>query len=305
MKSLVDNKKGFLVPYFFENAHGAIWSIETQIAGLYYTGVRLSFQAAGLKELPTAVAINMKRAGFSTHFYYGGSEGWQNLGNYARSQGFTKVYGTSVLEEYASKEKYPNPYRNVWGVWDGILLDYVAYNNTQIKESSFHMILTTSFHGPMNLPWEYIARAGGKKDEFENFISQNSAPKWEALELGTLWWIDKQITHFIQKISQQYPDSLFVVTGDHTHYAYIQGVLSYREVSMLIYSPSLEIYPTSQVGSQLDIAPTLLNLSTPKSFIYYSFGEPLFSTQKQSKLSNRIFNAFELVGDNHFVYPNI
>lgn len=71
---------------------------------------------------------------------------------------------------------------------------------------------------------------------------------------------------------------------------------------MLIYSPSLEIYPTSQVGSQLDIAPTLLNLSTPKSFIYYSFGEPLFSTQKQSKLSNRIFNAFELVGDNHFVY---
>lgn len=43
MKSLVDNKKGFLVPYFFENAHGTIWSIETQIAGLYYTGVRLSF----------------------------------------------------------------------------------------------------------------------------------------------------------------------------------------------------------------------------------------------------------------------
>ena len=130
------------------------------------------------------------------------------------------------------------------------------------------MILTTSFHGPMNLPWEYIEKMGGKKEEFEKFAKKISTPKWEALELGTLWWIDKQITQFIYKVSEQYPDSLFVITGDHTHYAYTQGVLSHREVPMLIYSPSLKIYPTSNVGSQLDIAPTLLNLSTPKGFVY-------------------------------------
>lgn len=177
MKSLVDNQKGFLVPRFFENAHGTIWSIETQISGLYYTGVRLSFQAARLKELPTAVASNMKRAGFSTHFYYGGSESWQNLGTYARSQGFEEVNGIGVLEDFAIKQKYPNPYRNVWGVWDGILLDYVANNNQKIQEPSFHMILTTSFHGPMNLPWEYIEKMGGKKSEFERFCKKDFLSK--------------------------------------------------------------------------------------------------------------------------------
>lgn len=302
MKSLIDNKKGFMVPYFFENAHGTIWSIETQISGLYYTGVRLSFQSARLKELPTAVASNMKRAGFSTHFYYGGSEGWQNLGNYARSQGFEDVSGIGVLEDFAKERKYPLPYKNVWGVWDGILLDYVAYNNQKIHSPSFHMILTTSFHGPMNLPWEYIEKMGGKKEDFEKFAKKVSSPKWEALELGTLWWIDKQITEFIHKVSEQYPDSLFVITGDHTHYAYVQGVLSYREVPMLIYSPSLKIYPLSDSGSQLDIAPTLLNLATPKGFEYFSFGRAIFSTQSSEKLENSLFNAFEICGDTQNLY---
>lgn len=302
MKSLIDNQKGFLVPQFFENAHGTIWSIETQISGLYYTGVRLSFQAAKLKELPTAVASNMKRAGYSTHFYYGGSEGWQNLGNYARSQGFEEVNGIGVLEDFAIKQKYPLPYRNVWGVWDGILLDYVAYNNQKIQSPSFHMILTTSFHGPMNLPWEYVEKIGGKKEEFEKFAKKIPSPKWEALELATLWWIDKQITKFILEVSRQYPDSLFVVTGDHTHYAYTQGVLSHREVPMLIYSPSLKIYSRSDVGSQLDIAPTLLNLSAPKGFVYYSFGEPLFSTYPSKLDKKRLYNAFELVGNQEGVY---
>lgn len=302
MKSLIDNQKGFLVPQFFENAHGTIWSIETQISGLYYTGVRLSFQAAKLKELPTAVASNMKRAGYSTHFYYGGAEGWQNLGNYARSQGFEEVNGLGVLEDFAIKQKYPMPYKNVWGVWDRILLDYVAYNNQKIQAPSFHMVLTTSFHGPINLPWEYVEKMGGKKERFEKFVQENPSPKWGALELATLWWVDKQITHFIREVSEQYPDSLFVITGDHTHYGFTRGVLSYREVPMLIYSPSLKIYPTSDVGSQLDIAPTLLNLSTPKGFVYYSFGEPLFSTYPSKLDENRFYNAFELVGNKNGVY---
>lgn len=301
MKSLVDNKKGFMIPHFFENAHGTIWSIETQIAGLYYTGVRLSFQSARLKELPTAVASNMKRAGYRTEFYYGGSQSWQNIGNYARSQGFDRVNSLEVLEDFALREKYPLPYKNVWGVWDGILLDFVAENNAKIKEPSFHMILTTSFHGPMNLPWEYIQAMGGKKEEFERFASKLSSPKWEALELGTLWWIDKKIADFVSKVSKQYPDSLFVITGDHTHYSYAQGVLSYREVPMIIYSPSLSIYPTSAAGSQLDIAPTLLNLSAPKGFVYYSFGRPLFATTPQKISKERIYNAFELAGNENIV----
>ena len=302
MKSLIDNQKGFMIPHFFENAHGTIWSIETQIAGLYYTGVRLSFQSARLKELPTAVASNMKRAGYRTEFYYGGSPNWQNLGNYAQSQGFENINGLGVLEDFAIREKYPLPYKNVWGVWDGILLDFVAENNAKIKEPSFHMILTTSFHGPMNLPWEYIQAMGGKKAEFERFASKISSPKWEALELGTLWWIDKKITSFIHKVSEQYPDSLFVITGDHTHYGYTQGVLSHREVPMIIYSPSLKIYPLSTAGSQLDIAPTLLNLSAPKGFVYYSFGKPLFSTTPSKMPKERIYNAFELVGNESVVY---
>lgn len=121
------------------------------------------------------------------------------------------------------------------------------------------------------------------------------------MELGILWWIDKQIAQFIRKVSEQYPDSLFVITGDHTHYAYTQGVLSYREVPMLIYSPTLKIYPTSDVGSQLDIAPTILDLVSPQGFEYYSFGRPIFATQPE-KVKNPLFNAFELVGDSQYVY---
>ncbi|MCE3047320.1 LTA synthase family protein [Helicobacter kayseriensis] len=303
MKSLIDNKHGFLVKNFFENAHGTIWSIESQLTGLYYTGVRLSFRAASFKPFLTAPADNLKRAGYKTMFYYGGSEVWQNLLEFSKSQGFDESYGLSSYEAFAIQQKAMKPYKNVWGIWDNILLDFVAQNAARSEQPTFNMLLTTSFHGPTDLPWEYIEAIGGKKENFEKFLEKTKKENWDAKELGILWWDDKHITRFIKEFSELYPDSLFIITGDHTHYSHVSGFQDSREVPMLLYSKALEPKMIAEAGSQIDILPSIINLVAQEGFIYYSFGKPLFTLNpKERENPERIFVAHELIGNSKKVY---
>lgn len=302
MKGLVDGENGFQIPYFFENAHGTIWSLESQISGLYYTGIRLSFKSALLQEMPTAPAGNLKRAGYLTRFYYGGGENWQNLDAFTKSQGFDEHYGTGAMEGFAM-QNYPKPYRNVWGVWDNILFDYIATNSAQTQKPTFNMIMTTSFHGPNDLPWEFVEKIGGNRQKLQSFIDKHPGLNWQFNELSILWWFDKEVARFIKEFSKEHPDSLFIITGDHSHYSFAKTYQSSREVPMIIYSPKLKIKPISEIGVHLDITPTIINLVAPKGFVYHSFGKPLFSSNPQAKIDkNRKIIGFEIGGDAHQLY---
>ena len=302
IKSLIDNKKGFRVKSFFESARATVWSMESQIGGIYYTGIRLSLKSTGLKALPTAPAENFKRSGFATYYYYGGSETWQNLGNFAQSQGFDKSFGVGKMEPFAKAMSYPIPYRNIWGVWDNILFDFVAHNVKTAKSPTFNMILTTTFHGPYDLPWEYIEGIGVERKIFEDFV-KHKAPEWNSLELATLWWVDKQIEKFVKKMSKRYPRSLFVITGDHSIPAFSKNFQALKEVAMVLYAPNLELKKLTDVGDHLDISATLLALTTPKNFKFFSFGKPLFSFKQDSfSLKDKKLIGFEVSGDSKKIY---
>ena len=83
-----------------------------------------------------------------------------------------------------------------------------------------------------------------------------------------------------------YPDSLFVVTGDHAHIPLHPGdtlarkELTLREqfcTSFMMLHPGIDqsILSGNTIGSHMNIAPTIYELIAPAGFEYYAYFQPL------------------------------
>ena len=76
----------------------------------------------------------------------------------------------------------------------------------------FHFVYTTSNHGPYKLPLKDLGfDAKNIMDVQPDVLKESIIPK----VMGTFWYADRAINDFIQKMKKAYPDSLFIVTGDH------------------------------------------------------------------------------------------
>ena len=88
--------------------------------------------------------------------------------------------------------------------------------------------------------------------------------------------------HFDEEMRAAYPDSLFIVTGDHSTglIPFEHGVIDRREPSLrdglltsfAMHHPELtpEILAGNTIGGHMNILPTLMELIAPKGFMYYS-----------------------------------
>ena len=102
-----------------------------------------------------------------------------------------------------------------------------------------------------------------------------------AVELGHYWYMDEVITNFVRTAYQKYPDSIFVITGDHavrcdpsTH----PTLFEHQSVPFVLYGAGItkDIIPPDSVGDHISIVPTLIELIAPKDFAYYSIAPSLF-----------------------------
>ena len=72
-------------------------------ANLYLTHLPEAYREA----YPTAIAVNMKKLGYETCFWYAGPNSWERIHDFALAQGFDKFYGRG---DYGETEG------NVWGL---------------------------------------------------------------------------------------------------------------------------------------------------------------------------------------------
>ena len=78
---------------------------------------------------------------------------------------------------------------------------------------------------------------------------------------------------------------------------------TWHKIPFIIYAPTLKLKKLANSGVHLDIAATLLELSTPKDFKYQSFGRPIFTNNQNLKYdSKREFFGFESMGTEDFVF---
>lgn len=233
-------------------------------ANLYLTTMPEAYEAP----YSTAIAPQFKKLGYRADFWYAGPPSWERIKDFSLAQGFDRFHGVG---------DYPGGAGNVWGCDDEVLYEAVLAG-ADAKEAGFHIILNVSNHSPFTVD---LKKAGFDEAALRAALPEDlRADEGLIKELGHFWYADKMLAAFVAKAEQKYPDSLFVIVGDHADRVnackspdmYERYAIPFIAVGKGVRRDS---FSEGAAGSHIDVAPTLLELVAPRGFVYYSVGKSL------------------------------
>ena len=256
-------------------------SIVSMLSGIYDADMELNEKQDFWQGCPrTALAHQLKKLGYRTSLWYGGSLTWGSLLHYAPASGFDEVYDGIRICPAGSP-------RTWLGVYDHIFLENVERLLKEKEDGTpaFHFIYTTSNHGPYNIPVEeYGFDAQRILSDAPAMVRREDAIR---RQLGCYWYTDKVLHDFVSKLREEYPESLFLITGDHSIgvIPFESGIVERKEpalrerllASFAMQHPGLrqEMLAGNTIGGHMNLAATLMELIAPKDFAYYSIFPPL------------------------------
>ena len=245
-------------------------------AGVYDADLELNekmpfWQGCALTSWPE----QLRRLGYRTEFWYGGGLGHGSLEHFLPAAGFDACHsGFDICPADAPR---------TWlGIYDHVFLNRAAelIREQDADQPVFHFLYTTSNHGPYHMPMDKL---GFDMDRvMPAWSGQLKHDKMAWRKLGGCWYADQSLMHFVEEMRAAYPDSLFIVTGDHSTglIPFEHGVIDRREPSLrdglltsfAMHHPELtpEILAGNTIGGHMNILPTLMELIAPKGFMYYS-----------------------------------
>ena len=274
IKSLIAEENCYYSRNFMPNGDFTSTAINGLVTGLPDINIKINYQARTYDKLYiTSMAPPLRELGYKVDFWYGGMPSWDSIAKMSYAQGFDNFYG------------YPDfnaPKETTWGTKDENLFNALLAHLDE-ESPTVHLIMTTTNHPPYSLD---LAAEGFDVNatietlkKFPNVDDVNQL----AIELGHYWYMDEVITHFIHEASAKFPESLFIVTGDHavrcdpsTH----PTIFEHQSVPFVMYGAGItkEILPPDAVGDHISIIPTIIELIAPKDFAYYSIAPSLFES---------------------------
>lgn len=266
IKGLIREEDSCYVRSFMPNGDFTSIAITGLVTGLSDVNVRVNYQPRSFREVyPTALAPQFKGLGYAVDFWYGGVPSWDNINRLALAQGFDHFYG------------YPDfhaPKQSAWGTTDKHLFDALAAHLPE-EPPTVHLIMTVSNHPPYNLD---LAAEGFDMEAERAAVAL--LPNVEdrdalALELGHYWYMDRVVTDFVRDTMRRYPDSLFVITGDHAvrmNPGTNPTMFERQSVPFLLHGQGItpETLPGGISGGHTNIVPTLVELIAPRGYEYHS-----------------------------------
>jgi phosphoglycerol transferase MdoB-like AlkP superfamily enzyme len=268
-------RNGIPVDKFLPSSDGTATSLSALISGLPDANVVTNYQQSSQTPYPSSIAASFKRLGYRTRFFYGGYLSWQKIGEFAQGQGFDDVYGAAHVGSWAS--------HNEWGVEDEALFDFTVGTVEQAAGlPSLNVILTTSYHPPYELD---VYGKGFPLREVPADLAHEFDGSVTLRMLGHLWYSDRCIGDFVRKAEKKFDKTLFAFTGDHFGRKFINshpGPFEASAVPFILYGRQVLrglSVPADPVGSHIDVAPTLIELSAPAGFSYYAVGRNIFGRE--------------------------
>lgn len=261
-------------------------SITSMLAGIFDANLEINEKNEfWTHTIATSLPYQLKKLGYKTVLWYGGSLSWASLGAFAKAIGFDEAYGGPDICEKGAPATW-------LGVYDHIFLEAVTKRIEQEKdEKVFHFVYTTSNHGPYTIP---IKEYGWDPEKImPDAPEQLRRNKTAMADMGTYWYTEKAMFDFIEHMQERYEDALIIATGDHSRRVYqYDGSLmeraeeTLREKYMAAFAMyhrdfTADMFAGNTIGGHMNILPTIIEAIAPKDFTYYalmpSFFEPIDS----------------------------
>lgn len=221
--------------------------------------LRFPAKVATLPMLPRDLA----KAGYHTRFYYGGELGFGNLQGFTREAGFERVLGEQDFSRASRTSK--------WGAQDDAVAERLLRDLHGVATPFFITWLTLSSHEPFEVPGPVRIRGNGA----------------EARYLNSLAYTDQVIGNLLRHAAREpwWANTLVIIVADHSrpleHHdveAPYKSAESWYHVPMLWTGGALALHGARDgIGSQTDLAPTLLGVLGIPGGERYRFGRDLFA----------------------------
>lgn len=238
----------------------------------------------------SSMVLPYKKAGYHSTALYGGSMTWRDLEGFFKVQGFDDIIGEGSVHVDAKD-------RHSWGINDDKLFELVEKHlfDEDVTEPKFIYAITTQTHPPYKVSDDYkplpltVPSSVGKMMSSKDLNNKNLFKVYQ--------YANRQLAKFITDVkkSKFADNTIIAVTGDHnlrelSNYVPEETFVRYA-VPFYIYIPqqikkelNIQKVNTKVFGSQMDIMPTLYNLSL-SSATYTSFGNNLFDTEDNIALN--------------------
>ncbi|MBO7238452.1 MAG: sulfatase-like hydrolase/transferase, partial [Elusimicrobiaceae bacterium] len=272
MRELAARPDSILLDKFISASNGTMFGLTSVLLGLPEVNQLTANRPTAEKPYESALSVQLKKLGYKTHFFYGGFPSWENVGLFMQYQQMDHSY---YYADFGGKG-------TVWGVPDKPFL--AGIDQYISDEPSFNLILTSTNHPPfvvdMKTEPEITSAA-----QMAQFVPSSSPDKKLMVErLQHFEYADKYLTDFVKRMQAKYPDSLFIITGDHADRWTMDANPSGYErlaVPLLIMGKGIKksMLTGKRAGAHMDIMATVMELILPKGETYYGLGENVLTRQ--------------------------
>ena len=250
-------------------------AIVSLMTGIFDARLELNEREAFWKgTVATSLPLQLKKLGYRSIYWYGGNATYGNFNQYAPAVGFDEVR--------AAVDICPPDAPRTWvGVYDHIFLEEAAREIREMEDvPTFHFVYTTSNHGPYKMDLAKYGYDAAKV--MPDMPAALLRDHHQQQVMGTYWYADWALTDFVDAIREDYPDSLVLVTGDHSFNPvplqtgiFGRTELTLREqfcTSFAMWHQELDqhIFAENTIGGHMNILPTIFELIAPQDFQYYS-----------------------------------
>ncbi|MBQ3970910.1 MAG: LTA synthase family protein, partial [Selenomonadaceae bacterium] len=274
MRGVIAEEDSDYCPTFLPDGASTVSAVMGVVTGFADANLYLTTMPEAFAEpYPTAGAPQMERLGYQTNFWYAGPATWERIGAFTKAQGFRNFY---------SRGDFGDVPGSVWGCEDEFL--YREILSRLGDGPSYNVILNASNHSPYDV--DVAAKGFDASKVREALPGEVQQDEWLLKELGHYWYADRELAKFIHAVKEKYPDSLFVVVGDHGDRYNIDKVPTTYErygIPFIVTGQGIHkgILLPDSAGSQIDIVPTLIELIAPKDFEYMALGGSLTRENRQ------------------------
>lgn len=202
----------------------------------------------------------LKRMGYHTAFYHGGTNGTMGFDDFASAAGYDHYYGR---KEYNNDKDYDGN----WGIYDEPFLQYFAKGLDTLQQPFMASVFTVTSHPPYPLPDKY-------KGKF---------PTGDLSIYPCVGYTDMSVRKFFDAIKDKpwFKHTLFIISPDHcspmaSNDYYASGTGRYQ-IPIMFYAPgdSTMLGYNHTLMQQIDILPSVMDyLHYPDSF--FCLGNSVF-----------------------------